>query len=298
MKFKAALLVLLAYMFSMASGCAPRGDKEVLATIDEKDTVTLKDFNDRIAKLPQRYQDIINKNKKEFLDELIIDTLLYNEAKVKKLDRDKEVKRVMEEARKKILIARLLQDEVNAKVEVTEEEITQYYNENTDKFTTPAVLRASHILVKNEKDAKDILVELSNGRNFEDLARARSVDPTSKLGGDIGYFAKGQLVPEFEDVCFNMKTGEISGIVETKFGYHIIKLTERKEPQVKSLQEVHDAIEQSIMRFKQKNVFSEFIEKLKQGSKITVNNGLLERISKEEKPEENPKENPEQKKES
>lgn len=278
--------IIITILVLMLSGCAGPSDKDVLARIDRKNTITLAGFNERISKLPKRYQDVINKNKKEFLDEVIIDTLLYNEAVRKKLDRDDDVKKVIREAEKKILIARLLNEEVEEKIIVNEKDISAYYNANKEKFATPEALRASHILVKTEEEAGDVLVELSNNRNFEDLARGRSVDPTSKIGGDIGYFTRHQLVPEIEEICFNMQVGEISGIVKTKFGYHIIKLTERKPPRVKELAEVRDGIEQTLKRLKKKVLFNEFVTALKEKAQITINNNLLETISRE--PEQKP----------
>ncbi len=278
--------IIITILVLMLSGCAGPSDKDVLARIDRKNTITLAGFNERISKLPKRYQDVINKNKKEFLDEIIIDTLLYNEAVRKKLDRDDDVKKVIREAEKKILIARLLNEEVEEKIIVNEKDISAYYDANKEKFATPEALRASHILVKTEEEAGDILVELSNNRNFEDLARGRSVDPTSKIGGDIGYFTRHQLVPEIEEICFNMQVGEISGIVKTKFGYHIIKLTERKPPRVKELAEVRDGIEQTLKRLKKKVLFNEFVTALKEKAQITINNNLLETISRE--PEQKP----------
>lgn len=273
-----AIIVLLVAL----SGCAKPGDKEILARIDRKHTITLSAFNERISKLPERYQDVISKNKKEFLDEVIVDTLLYTEALRKKLNRDDDVKKVINEAKKKILIARLLKDEVEDRIEISEKEIANYYNANKKKFTTPEVLRASHILVKQDSEARDILVELSNNRSFEDLARARSVDPTAKIGGDIGYFTRHQLVPKIEETCFNMRLGEISDIVKTKFGYHIIKLTERKPPRTKELSEVRDAIDETLKRLKKKMLFNEFVQALKEKAQISVNTGLLQAISAEE----------------
>ena len=270
---------------AIVSGCGRSGNGGVLARIDQKDVITRKDFDGRIAKLPKRYQDFVNKNKKEFLDELVIDKLLYKEALRKNLQNDKEVKEVYEEAQKKILIARLLKDEVEDKVVLSDEEIIGYYKANSEQFSSPEVLRASHILVKTQEEAKDVLAELSGGRNFEDLARARSIDPSGKSGGDVGYFTREQLVPEIEEACFNMQVGEISGIVKTQFGYHVIKLTERKEPRVKNLSEVRDAVEQSLGRRKKKAHFNEFVSRLKEKSKITINHKLLATISEEAPPE-------------
>ena len=281
-------IVVILTLPAFFQGCT-RGnnDNEVLARIDKTDTITLGEFNSRISRLPERYQEIINNNKKEFLDEVIIDRLLYKNAVEKKLDQDREVKQVFEEAKRKILIARLLKDQIDTKIAVDSLDIENYYQDNKDKFTMPEVLRASHILVKTKPDAQDILVELSNGRNFEDLARARSVDPTAKNGGDLGPFTKNQMVPEIDEACLKLQVGEISDIVETKFGYHIVKLTERREPRVKSLEEVYANIENALMRIKKASLFNDYVEGLKEQAQITINNKLLETISQETQSEEN-----------
>lgn len=273
---KTYILLALMAIIALNSGCVGRSGNTVLATINKKEKITLDEFNGIISKLPARYQEIASKNKKEFLDELIVDHLLYEEGIRKKLDRDEDVKKLFHEAKKKIIMARLLKDEVEDTVEISEKEVGDYYSRNRERFTTPETLRASHILVRSEKGASDILVELSNGRNFEELARARSIDPTAEIGGDIGYFTKNQLLPEFEEVCLDMQAGEISGVVKTKFGYHIIKLTERKPPHVKELTEVRDTIKQSLARLKKKVLFNEFVTRLKERSQITINKDLLD----------------------
>ncbi|MFH1594394.1 MAG: peptidyl-prolyl cis-trans isomerase [Candidatus Omnitrophota bacterium] len=285
MKHHNAVLMLLTIAIIVSHGCAGRGEKDVLARIDKKHVIRLDEFEGRIEKLPERYRDIINKNKKEFLDEVIVDVLLYNEALRKGLEKDKDVKAVMKEAYKKIVIARLLKDEVEDKITVGQNDIEDYYNANKTEFTTQELRRASHILVRTEKEARDILVELSNGRNFEDLARARSIDPTSSVGGDIGYFTRRQLVPEIDEASFNMETGEISDIIKTKFGYHILKITETKEPHIKELGEVSDAIEESLKRVKKKMVFNDFVNGLKEKAQITINDDLLDTISESKNPD-------------
>ena len=289
MKNRFYVLFAMFFLVSLA-GCTGKGGKQVLARIDQKDVITVQDFTDRISKLPQRYQDLANSNKRQFLDELIVDVLLYNEAERKGLERDPEVNKIFEEAKRKILIARLLKDEIDDEVTVTDVEIQDYYNANRDKFMMPEVLRASHILVKTKKEADDILVELSNGRSFEDLARSRSVDPTAKVGGDIGYFTRQQLVPEIEEAAFKMNEGEISGVIKTKFGYHVVKLTEKQKPRIKDLDEVSEGIRQTLGRVKKRQLFNEYVAGLKEKSKITVNKDLLVDISEPESPEKTPQE--------
>ncbi|MBL7158048.1 MAG: peptidylprolyl isomerase [Candidatus Omnitrophica bacterium] len=271
-KFLLTMLVLI----PVIAGCGQQKEGKILASIDSRHHITLKDFNARIAKLPERYQAAVDQNKRQFLDELIVDRLLYDEALKKKLNRDKEVLEVVEEARKKILIARLLKEEVEDLITIDESEMEAFYNANRESFNVPEVLRASHILVKTEGEANEIVAELKKGADFEELARERSIDPTAKIGGDVGYFTENQLVPEFEEICFSLQPGELSEVVKTKFGYHVIMLTERKEPHVKDLSEVRDVVAQAIKRQKKTIRFNEYVERLKEESKITINDSLLE----------------------
>lgn len=278
MRSKGIFFVIIGIYICINIGCSPKKSDKVLARIN-KDVITVGDFTDRISQLPKRYQDAINKNKRTFLDELIVDYLLYNKAKELNLDKDEDVRKVIKEAQKKILIARLLKDQVEDKISVSDSDINEFYEANREKFMTPEVLRASHILVRTESEARDILTELAGGKNFEELAREKSLDTTAQVGGDIGYFTYNQLVPEVEEACFNMKVGEISGIVRTKYGYHIIRLTERQEPHIKELSEVRNEIEGILKRRKKRFLFNEFVENLKKKSAITVNENLVKSIS-------------------
>ena len=288
MKTKITCILSICLVSILIAGCGKAKDARVIASVDKKYTITVDEFNDRLANLPERYQEVVNKNKKEFLNELITDKLLYAEALRKKLDRDEEVLKLFDEAKRKIIVSRLLNDEIDGNITVTEEDITAYYTANKDSFVTPEVLRASHILVESENEARDVRNELLKGENFEDLAAKKSIDPTAKLGGDIGYFTAGQLMPEIENTCLKLEPGEISDVVKTKFGYHVIKLTERREPRTRELAEVHDAIAQSIQRGKKQNMFNEYVGKLKGKSKIIINDNLIESIS-ENKTQDNSK---------
>ncbi len=90
-------------------------------------------------------------------------------------------------------------------------------------------VKASHLLVKTEDEAKKLKAEIDNGKNFAELAKQVSLCPSGRNGGDLGYFTKGQMVKEFEDACFSMKVGEVSNPVKTQFGYHLIQLTDKKD---------------------------------------------------------------------
>ncbi len=259
----------------IASGCWKKALRDkVLISVGEIN-IRESDFNERISNLPDRYKEIVKKRKDEYVQELINDTLLYREALRKKIHKNKDARKVIEEAERKILIARLLKDEVDGVITVSSEDIENFYNDNKDKYVTAEVLRASHILVPSREEAKNILQELANGKNFEEIARAKSVDPTAQNGGDIGYFPKGQLMPEFEDACCRLDVGGITDAVKTKLGWHIIKLTDRKAPQTKTLEKVIDDIRAKLRSVKRQKVFNKLLDDLRKKTKITINKKFL-----------------------
>ncbi len=274
-------LVVAALVF--AAGCrkAPDADSKILARVSNK-TITLGDFKSRIAKLPPYYRDMINRNKKRYLDETVVETMFYEEAVRKGLNRDKEVREIINEAKKKILIAKLIKNEVEDKIRVGTPEMLAFYTEHKEDFKTPELWRASHILVSSESEARDILNELSGGASFEELAKAHSIDATATRGGDVGYFRMGQLVPEFEKACSELKVGETSGIVRTKFGFHIIKLTDKKEPAPEAYEKVKGAIGDELRKKKRSELFDKLVARLKEKYQVKIEEDVFESLEKVE----------------
>ncbi|MFC1548418.1 peptidylprolyl isomerase [Candidatus Omnitrophota bacterium] len=271
--FLTATLFLFLILYLTACGKAPEKNA-VVATIGTSE-ITLSDFNERIANLPPRYGEIVKKRKKEFLDEIVNDTLLYQEAVRVGLNNDKDVQKVIEQARRKIMIARLLKDKVDDRIIINEEDIVTFYNDNSDKYMTPEIMRVSHILVQNQEDADSVLEELVNGKSFESLAKAKSVDPTAQRGGDIGYFPKGQLMPRFEEACSQLEIGEISGVVKTKLGYHIIKLTDRRAPELRPLEKVREDIESRLRMVNRQKLFNDLLQHLRKTTKIEIDEEIM-----------------------
>ena len=136
---------------------------------------------------------------------------------------------------------------------------------------TPLMARASHILVKTESEARSIKSELDAGSDFEELARKKSLDNTAIRGGDLGYFQKGQFVAEFEKAAFDMKKGQISEPVQTQFGYHIIKITDRMEPSLRDLNSVRMLVRERIIGEKKSKAFKELVQKAKGSDVIQFN---------------------------
>jgi peptidyl-prolyl cis-trans isomerase D len=161
--------------------------------------------------------------------------------------------------RRKIRYVRVNPGEMAAKLKVTREDVERSYNTRLGTYTTPEQIRASHVLLTTEgKDdaavraqAEQVLKEARSGADFAALAKKYSQDESNaQQGGDLDYFARGRMVPEFENVAFALKPGEISDLVKTEFGYHIIKLTDRKPAIVRQLTdpEVYKEIEAELLR--------------------------------------------------
>ena len=149
---------------------------------------------------------------------------------------------------------RIVADFFKDKLKVKEREIRRYYKKYSDNYVIPPEIKARHILLKIVPDApekvmvekrevlKKLLEKLKTGETFEDLAKKHSEDGTSEEGGDLGWFRPGEMVPAFEDAAFSLEIGQVSEIVQTPFGLHLIKIDDRKEKVVKSLENVRDQI--------------------------------------------------------
>ena len=263
------------------SGCSKpiavskASQKDAVAIVGDE-VITAKDVDDKISKMPPYYQSMLKTRKKEMLEDMVLEILLYKEAMKRGLDKDKEVADMLKEARKKILISKLIKDEVDIKSAVSDGNIEEYYNAHKDEFLTPEKWRASHILVKTEEEATAVLTELANGKSFEELAKEKSQDTTASRGGDLSYFTKGQMVQEFEDAVSKLEVGQTSGIVKTQFGYHIIKLTDKKPASAQELNDVKARIQNELLSTKRQEAFTKFVDGLKARTNIKMNEALLE----------------------
>ena len=162
----------------------------------------------------------------------------------------------------------------------TEQEARIFYDNNEDRFVQPERVRASHILLTVNKDETDatraqkkaeaqrILGELKKGTDFAEAARKYSGCPSKEQGGDLGYFERGRMVPEFETVAFGLKTGQLSGIVETPFGYHIIKVTDHAKASTVPFDQAKQNIEQYLAQQKKQQSLTAYFDSLRSVSKI------------------------------
>jgi peptidyl-prolyl cis-trans isomerase C len=182
----------------------------------------------------------------------------------------------------RLAIKKLLDKDLALKIVVNPEEVKAFYDGNPDVFKTPEMVRASHILVKVDKAAsgeekakalakiKAIQERIKSGEDFAKVAKEVSDCPSKDDGGDLNFFHKGQMVPPFEKAAFSLKPGETSDIVETEFGYHIIRLTDKKEAGTMSFDEVKPRIEQQLRAEKMSQEYHKYVETLKSKAKIEI----------------------------
>jgi len=201
--------------------------------------------------------------KREQLITYLADIILVTQAaEKKKLADTPDFKRRLAFLRNKLLMGYGLQDE--AKSALTDEAMRQVYEEAKKSMAGQEEVRARHILVETEEEAKAILEQIKGGADFATLAKEKSKDPGGADGGDLGYFTKDQMVPEFSEVAFKLEKGQLSDPVKSQFGWHVIKVEDKRDRQPPEFDKVKDQLESFVVRRQQ----SQLITKLRAEGKI------------------------------
>jgi peptidyl-prolyl cis-trans isomerase C len=183
------------------------------------------------------------------------------------------------QARRGLAYQKLMETQFADKIKVTDEEAKKYYDQNKNEFETPEQVRASHILISTRSTdpnadpnkvkaealakAEEVLAKVKAGGDFAALAKEYSSCPSAQKGGDLGLFGRGQMVKPFEDAAFALEPNQVSGIVETEFGYHIIKATEHKDANTISFEAAKPKIEETLQNQKKGELAKEYINTLK-----------------------------------
>lgn len=207
---------------------------------------------------------------KEVVNELVYQTLLYEEAMEKGMDKDDEFTQVLEKTKESMLKTYAL-GKLLATVSVTDDEIKKFYKDNKDLFKENESANASHILVAEEDKANEIYEKVKSGEDFASLAKEFSTCPSKEKGGELGTFTRGQMVKEFEDAVFNNEVATITEPVKTQFGYHIIKINDKNEGRDLSFDEVKDKIAAQVRRQKEQALYNEKITELKEKYQVKMN---------------------------
>jgi peptidyl-prolyl cis-trans isomerase C len=187
------------------------------------------------------------------------------------------------ETRRQLLVEQLVSQEIAGDLAVTPEQITAFYQENPDEFRVGAQVRARHILIgvpeagtaetraASRARAEEVLADLQAGGDFEALAREHSDDPGSAVaGGDLGYFGQGDMVPTFDEAAFSLAPGETSGLVESQFGFHIIRVVDRQAARMLPLDDVRPQLEQFLQGQNQQTATQAYIDALRAQGNVEI----------------------------
>jgi len=277
------LWIAVAVPMLLLTACNAQG-KDIVAEVNGE-VITKDEF----------YQELLKAGGKQLLDRLIEQKLIQQAAKEKgvtvsdqqvqeKLDEMKEQfggeasfqlymaqfgiteDLLKQDIRNQLLVEGILGPEI----EISEEEMKSYFEENKAMFDEPEQVRARHILVETEEKAQEVLAKLERGESFESLARQYSTDEGTKdNGGDLGYFGRGVMVAEFEEAAFSLKPGETSRPVKTQYGYHIIKVEDYKEARPAEFEEKKEEIEEALRQEKVASKMEEWLSELKEKANVT-----------------------------
>jgi peptidyl-prolyl cis-trans isomerase C len=275
----------------------------VVATVNG-DPITLAEFQERFGRTgikPEQAAEL--EIKVEFLNRLIERKMMLVEAQRKRIKVGlPEINKKMEALRAEygkdikdllasqgvdfekwksdiwedIMIERLIASEVNRRVSVAPSDVRRYYQANAQEFEKPEQVRVRQIVVVTEEEARKVEELLRTGTDFAALAREKSTAPEAERGGDLGYFAMGEMPAEF-NVVFGLPTGGISGVVKSPYGFHIFKLEDKRRAGKVGLDEVSKGITEKLRREKEDARYKQWLKELRSRTKFEVNYKALER---------------------
>jgi len=266
-------------------------EQNVLAKIGTR-KITVADLNKIIGYYDQEQQKVIETNpqmKESILWQLVQGLVISKIARDKGFDKRTDIKNQQEILINNFLTSQYILKEVIEKVTISEAKVKAFYKDNADQFKTPDMIRVRHILIRvesgaNEEEkkkskvkAEEVLAKLTKGEDFAKLAAEVSDDPgTKSKGGDLDFFPRGTMIPAFEDAAFALKPGELSKAVETEFGYHLIKLEEKKDAFLEPYDKIKEKVKDQALQELRKAAVNEFIEKSLKNAKVEINPGRLQ----------------------
>jgi parvulin-like peptidyl-prolyl isomerase len=308
----------------LAAGCPEQAkqkeDPQVIATVNGE-VIARSDFEGELARElqamegePQTTPEQVEPFKKTLLQTMIERTVLLQAAKsanvsVTPEEVDRRVLRlssdypaegfdealahgqlsVTELKRKtaaQLTIEKLFQEHVYPRVAVTEDEIRRYFDEHAAEFQEPEQVHCAQIVVKGLDEIKRIQTQVRAGKKFSDLARRYSLSADAKVGGDLGFFPRGVMPPQFDEAAFKLGVGQVSEVVSTDFGFHLFKVLEKKPPRKFELAEVRAKVEDKLLKDKRATAQAEYLKGLLEKAQVKTNESTF--LSATSKPRPNP----------
>ncbi len=269
--------------------------QEVLAKIGNQ-KITSADLNRVIGFYDPEHRKVIENNpqlKETVLWQIVQSMVIAKIAKDKGFDKRPDVRGQQAMLINNFLATQYLQKVIIDKVTLSDAKARSYYKEHSESFKTPETIRARHILIKTDPSASDeekkkikakaeeVLERLKKGEDFAKLASEVSEDPGTKAkGGDLDFFPKGTMIPAFEEAAFSLKPGEMSGLVETEYGYHIIKVEEKKEAVLEPYEKIEEKVKDQALQEMRKAAVTDFVEKALKNARVEIHPDLANKPQK------------------
>jgi peptidyl-prolyl cis-trans isomerase C len=287
---KYIIIVFMGLLF--LGGCSRKED--VIAHVNNR-KITVEDFKRRLEGIPEYYMGFIatRGGKRQYLSSMIKEEVLLKKAYELNLDKKQEVVKQLENLKREIMLAAAMDELQKSEITISDQDLRSYYEKNKDKYINPREVKVSHILMSSQNKAEEVLGKIQRGTSFGSMAREESIDTVTAInGGDLGYIARGEMSElAFEEAIFELqRVGQVSDIVKTQFGYHIVKLTGKRRGNKKSFEEAKE----NIKRILRQQRFDSLIENYRKEYNVRVDYNVLDSIklsNKDEyKEEENDKE--------
>lgn len=247
-KFKWVWFIFLG-MLIIGSGPILMADEDPIVVKMGTDVIRQSELKSLIDEVRAQDNEKLNTvlERKQFLENIIDQKLMAAEARRLGLDQKPDVKlRIQHWV--DIILAQAYYAQLKEGVVLSPDELKVYYDDHPKAFEAPEKIHVKHIIVGTKAAATKAMAELDAGRPFEDVAREMNMDASKARGGDIGWYPRGRLVPEFETAAFALQKGEVSDIVKTRFGFHIIKLEDRRANQIKPFEDVQEEVRLQAIR--------------------------------------------------
>lgn len=245
------------------------------------DVLTEDELIAELVRLPARSRSVMNEDgRRRFVENYVLNELIFAEGIARGFLDDPEIQRQVDDLRKRLVVQKVVR-ELQDLPEISDAEVRAEYDANLDRYSTTTI-RTRHILVKDAATAKDLREKaIAKPESFADLAKEHSIDKaSSRKGGDLGFFGHGRMVPEFEAVAFALKTpGEISEIVQTQYGFHVIQLEERRDGEPKPFDQVKEQIRSVMRNARLRERTEKYYEDLKKKAAVQIDDAAVARAA-------------------
>ena len=242
--------------------------------------ITDTDFKAEASELSPNAAEIMSDpaTREKFLDNLVAKKLIAQMAEKKGYDKDPDLVRILSKKREDLLMGVYVKKEIFDKANVTDAEVKDYFDKNKQNL---GAMRLSHIVLGSEGQARDIQAKAKAGAPFDKLAKEFSLDPATKAkGGDLGFVKWADLGSQsLKEATFKLKAGEVGEVVQSRYGYHVVKVTERKPASDTDFDGMKDKIKDFLSDSKKKEMFEADVKKLKETAKVTTDKEALKSLS-------------------